>query len=85
MKRLIIITILISLLVPSMFLYGASKDKEAEPERGKYLAGRGIIIPPEESRFLPTTKEPCPVPRNVIEAWILTPRNSYLTKLINFS
>jgi Ca-activated chloride channel family protein len=48
MKRIIIITIIISYLVPSMLLYGASAKKEMEPERGEYLAGRGIIIPPEE-------------------------------------
>ncbi len=33
-----------------------------------WLSSTWIMIPPEESAFLPTTKEPCPVPRNVIEA-----------------
>jgi Mg-chelatase subunit ChlD len=49
MKRLIVMFIIFFIgCVPA--LAGASKaaEESAAPERGKYLAGRGIIIPPEE-------------------------------------
>jgi len=33
-----------------------------------WFSSTRITMPPEESRFLPITKEPWPVPKNVIEA-----------------
>ncbi len=33
-----------------------------------WLSSTWIIMPPEERISLPITKEPCPVPKNIIEA-----------------
>jgi len=43
-----LITILLIISVPSIAGAGAAKEEAASPERGRYLAGRGIVIPPQE-------------------------------------
>lgn len=35
-------------IISQMLWAGGAKEKEAAPERAKYLVGKGIIIPPEE-------------------------------------
>ena len=40
--------ILVLLTVSCSFLWGGGQAEMAAPERGEYLAGKGIIIPPEE-------------------------------------
>ncbi|HEB33154.1 MAG TPA: VWA domain-containing protein [Spirochaetes bacterium] len=49
MKRLITITvILFTISVPVMVWAAASKEGASSSARGKYLAGQGIIVPPQE-------------------------------------
>ena len=49
MKKSIYISIMILLFtVPALVWAGAKKEEAASAERGKYLAERGTIIPPEE-------------------------------------
>ena len=46
MKRMVVFFTIF--LFPSMLWAAASKEEAAAPERGKYLAERGTIVPPEE-------------------------------------
>ena len=48
MKRLSGFTVIVFLLLPSMLWAGKAAEESAAPERGKYLAERGNIVPPEE-------------------------------------
>ena len=49
MKKLLYISIMLLLFtVPSMLWAAGAKEAEVSAERGKYLAERGTIIPPEE-------------------------------------
>lgn len=49
MKRLLNIIVILFTIPLSIMLWTAGKEEEAAaPERGKYLAERGKIIPPEE-------------------------------------
>ena len=48
MKKLIGFFFISILLLPSLLWASASKEEAAAPERGKYLAERGTVVPPEE-------------------------------------
>ena len=48
MKRLSGFTVIVFLLLPSMLWAGKAAEESAAPGRGKYLAERGNIVPPEE-------------------------------------
>ncbi len=49
MKRLITITVIFfTISVPVMVWAAASKEGASSSARGKYLAGQGIIVPPQE-------------------------------------
>lgn len=48
MKKLHIALSILLLTIPSMLWAGSKAEESAAPERGKYLAERGTIVPPEE-------------------------------------
>jgi Ca-activated chloride channel family protein len=48
MKRLYVIITLFVIIAPLIVYAGGHKEAASSAERGEYLAGRGIVVPPEE-------------------------------------
>ena len=48
MKKLMVVLLVLFAACPALLWAAASKEESAAPERGKYLAERGTIVPPEE-------------------------------------
>lgn len=48
MKRVLGLLTILIFMFPSLLWAGKAKEEAAAPERGKYLAERGTIVPPEE-------------------------------------
>jgi hypothetical protein len=48
MKSVLLLITIIYFVYPSMLWASSAKEEAAAPERGKYLAERGTIVPPEE-------------------------------------
>jgi len=87
MKRLNMSYVLIFLMLPSMLLVavGAKKAKEesAAPERGKYLAERGRIVPPEEiyiDSYVGYIDYQYPKPETDLEVYLYSGHNQISSK-----